>query len=104
MPRPIGVHSKTQLLASRGYTVIQINFRGSTGLGRQVYEGGVGEFGGKMSDDIDDVFRWAIKNNIADRKRTCVLGGSYGGFATLTALTRKHIGYRCGVDYAGAVD
>ncbi|MEP7247653.1 MAG: S9 family peptidase [Gammaproteobacteria bacterium] len=99
-----GYEGETQLLASRGYTVIQVNFRGSTGLGRQVYEGGVGEFGGKMSDDIDDAFRWAVKTDIADRQRTCVLGGSYGGFAALTALTRNHIGYRCGVDYAGPVD
>lgn len=99
-----GYEGETQLLVSRGYTVIQVNFRGSTGMGRQVYEGGVGEFGGKMSDDIDDVFRWAVKTNNADRERTCVLGGSYGGFATLTALTRNHIGYRCGVDYAGPVD
>ncbi len=99
-----GYEGETQLLASRGYTVIQVNFRGSTGLGRQVYEGGVGEFGGKMSDDIDDVFRWAVKTKNADRERTCVLGGSYGGFAVLTALTRNQIGYRCGVDYAGPVD
>ncbi|MGI8403920.1 MAG: prolyl oligopeptidase family serine peptidase [Thermomicrobiales bacterium] len=99
-----GYEGETQLLASRGYTVIQVNFRGSTGLGRRTYEGGVGEFGRKMSDDIDDVFSWAVQTSNADRERTCVLGGPYGGFAALTALTRDHIGYRCGVDYAGPVD
>ena len=98
-----GYEGETQLLASRGYTVIQVNFRGSTGLGRKTFEGGVREFGGRMSDDLDDAYRWAVGQRLVDKDRVCLLGGSYGGFATLAELTRP-TPYRCGIDYAGPVD
>ena len=94
----------TQLLANRGYAVLQVNFRGSTGLGRQVFEGGVREFGGAMSDDVIDAVDWAVAEGIADPDRVCVIGGSYGGYATLVAMTRDADRFRCGVDYAGPAD
>lgn len=99
-----GFEGTTQMLASRGYAVIQVNFRGSTGLGRAVFEGGVGEFGGRMSDDIDDAYDWAVRAGIADGQNVCLLGGSYGGFAVLSGLTRRTRPYRCGIDFAGPVN
>ena len=99
-----GYGSETQFLANRGYAVLQVNFRGSTGLGRQVFDGGVGEFGRKMSDDIDDAVAWAVARGIAQPDRICLLGGSYGGYATLMGLVRNPGRYRCGIDYAGPVD
>ncbi len=99
-----GFESETQLLANRGYTVVQVNFRGSTGLGKKVFDAGVGEFGRKMSDDIDDVARALIKEGTIDPKRICLLGGSYGGYATLVGLARDTVAFRCGVDYAGPAD
>ncbi len=99
-----GFESETQLLANRGYTVVQVNFRGSTGLGKRVFEAGVGEFGQKMSDDIDDVALALIKEGVIDRSRICLLGGSYGGYATLMGMARGTVDYRCGVDYAGPAD
>lgn len=94
----------TQMMANRGYAVLQINFRGSTGLGRRVYEGGIRQFGAAMSDDVIDALDWAVAEGIADPDRVCVLGGSYGGYATLVAMTRDADRFRCGVDYAGPAD
>ena len=99
-----GFESETQLLANRGYAVVQVNFRGSTGLGKRVFEAGVGQFGRKMSDDIDDVALALIERGVIDRDRICLLGGSYGGYATLMGLARGTVPYRCGIDYAGPAD
>jgi dipeptidyl aminopeptidase/acylaminoacyl peptidase len=99
-----GFESTTQMLANRGYTVIQLNFRGSTGMGKKTFEGGVREFARKMSDDVDDVVRWAIDKKFSDHDRVCLMGGSYGGFAVLSGLTRQSFPYRCGIDFAGPVD
>jgi dipeptidyl aminopeptidase/acylaminoacyl peptidase len=99
-----GFESTTQMLANRGYTVIQLNFRGSTGMGKKTFEGGVREFGRKMSDDVDDAVLWAVDKKFADRDRVCLLGGSYGGFAVLSGLTRQRFPFRCGIDFAGPVD
>lgn len=99
-----GFESETQLLANRGYTVVQVNFRGSTGLGKAIFEGGVGEFGRKMSDDIDDVATFLIEEGLIDKDRICLLGGSYGGYATLMGLVRRTLPYRCGINYAGPSD
>jgi dipeptidyl aminopeptidase/acylaminoacyl peptidase len=96
---------ETQFYANRGYTVIQVNFRGSTGLGKQLFEGGIGEFGGKMSDDVDDAVRHAVRAGWADAERICIMGGSYGGFAALTGISRQGgFNYRCAVAYAGPAD
>ncbi len=100
----IGFSPETQMLANRGYAVLQVNFRGSTGLGRATVDGGVGEFGGRMSDDLLDGLDWAAARGAIDPARVCVLGGSYGGFAALVAMTRDAARFRCGVDYAGPVD
>lgn len=95
---------ETQLYAERGYAVVAINFRGSTGLGRRTFEGGVGEFGAAMTDDVLDVTQWLIDQGIAEPDRICIMGGSYGGFAVLSALTRAPQTYACGVSFAGPVD
>lgn len=96
---------ETQFYANRGYTVIQVNFRGSTGLGKQLFEGGIGEFGGRMSDDVDDAVRYAVRQGWADADRVCIMGGSYGGYAALTGISRAGgFNYRCAVAYAGPAD
>ena len=99
-----GYESETQLLANRGYAVLQVNFRGSTGLGRAVFNSGVGEFGRRMSDDIDDAAAWAVRRGLARRDRICLLGGSFGGYASLMGLVREPGRYRCAIDYAGPAD
>lgn len=99
-----GFSGETQLLANRGYTVLQVNFRGSTGLGRATVDGAVGEFGGRMSDDLLDAIAWAAREAGVDPQRVCILGGSYGGFASLVGMTRDAAHYRCGIDYAGPFD
>ncbi|HCT56436.1 MAG TPA: S9 family peptidase [Gemmatimonas aurantiaca] len=100
----VGYAGETQLLANRGYTVIQVNFRGSTGLGRATVDGAVGEFGQRMSDDLLDAIAWSVRNANVDPARVCILGGSYGGFAALVGMTRDAAHYRCGIDYAGPFD
>lgn len=96
---------ETQFYANRGYTVVQINFRGSTGLGKRVFDGGVGEFGARMSDDVDDAVMHAVRRGWADPGRVCIMGGSYGGFAALTGISRDGgFAYRCAVDFAGPAD
>ncbi len=99
-----GFETETQLLANRGYTVVQVNFRGSTGLGKRVFDAGVGQFGKAMSDDIDDVVKHLVADGQSDGERVCLLGGSYGGYATLMGLARGQVHYRCGIDFAGPVD
>ena len=96
-----GFEPTTQMLANRGYAVLQVNFRGSTGLGKKHAEAGVGEFGNAMSDDIVDAARWAVEHGMADPKRMCVMGGSYGGYATLVSMTRDADIFGCGIDFAG---
>jgi dipeptidyl aminopeptidase/acylaminoacyl peptidase len=90
-----------QFLASRGYAVLQMNFRGSTGYGRRFWEASFKEWGGKMQDDVTDGVEYLVKQGIADPKRVCIYGGSYGGYATLAGLTYTPDLYACGVDYVG---
>ncbi|MDP2180985.1 MAG: S9 family peptidase [Actinomycetota bacterium] len=99
-----GFEPEVQLLANRGLNVLQVNFRGSTGFGRQHFEGGVRQFGAAMSDDVIDALDWAIAEGIADPERVCIMGGSYGGYAALVGLTRDAGRFKCGVDFAGPVD
>jgi dipeptidyl aminopeptidase/acylaminoacyl peptidase len=94
----------TQQLVDRGYTVLQVNFRGSTGFGRRHLEAAVGQFGRAMSDDVVDALSWAVSRKLADPGKVCVMGGSYGGYATLVALSRDAQLFRCGVDFAGPSD
>jgi dipeptidyl aminopeptidase/acylaminoacyl peptidase len=96
-----GYNPEVQFLANRGYAVLQMNFRGSTGYGRKFWELGFKEWGKKMQDDITDGVSWLINQGIADPKRIGIYGGSYGGYATLAGLTFTSDLYACGVDYVG---
>jgi dipeptidyl aminopeptidase/acylaminoacyl peptidase len=94
----------TQLLASRGYATLQVNFRGSGGYGEEFMRAGYQQWGGKMQDDVTDATRWAIAQNIADPKRICIFGGSYGGYAALEGTVREPDLYQCAIGYAGIYD
>jgi acetyl esterase/lipase len=93
-----------QFLASRGYAVLQPNYRGSSGFGNDFAGKGRGQWGLAMQDDLVDAVKWAADQGIADPKRVCIVGGSYGGYAALRAAQRDHGVYRCAVSYAGVSD
>ncbi len=93
-----------QALASRGYAVLQANFRGSTGYGRAFLEAGYGEWGRKMQTDLSDGVRWLATEGIVDPARVCIVGASYGGYAAMAGLTLDSDVYRCGVSVAGVSD
>jgi dienelactone hydrolase len=93
-----------QLLASRGYAVLKINFRGSGGYGEAYQESAKQRWGTMMIDDITDGVRWAIKEGFADPGRVCIYGGSYGGYAALMSAVREPDLYRCVIGYAGVYD
>jgi dipeptidyl aminopeptidase/acylaminoacyl peptidase len=99
-----GWSAQTQFLASRGYAVLEPEFRGSTGFGARLFRAGWKQWGLKMQDDIADGTRWAIAKGIADPKRICIAGASYGGYATLMGLVKDPDLYRCGVDWVGVTD
>ncbi len=90
-----------QWLANRGFAVLQPNFRGSTGYGKDHLNAGNKEWGGKMQDDLTDGVRWLIEEGIADPKRIAIMGGSYGGYATLAGLAFTPELYAAGVDLVG---
>lgn len=96
-----GFNPEIQLLANRGYAVLQMNFRGSTGYGREFWEASFKQWGLSMQDDITDGVNWLIEKGIADKDRIAIYGGSYGGYATLAGLTYTPDLYKCGVDYVG---
>ena len=93
-----------QMLASRGYAVLQVNYRGSGGYGMTFQKAGYREWGGKMQDDVTDATRWAIEQGTADAKRICILGGSFGGYAALQGAVREPDLYKCTIGYAGVYD
>ena len=95
---------ESQFLASRGYAVLEVEFRGSTGFGASHFEAGFKQWGLAMQNDIADGTRWAIGQGIADPKRICIAGASYGGYATLMGLANDPDLYRCGVAWAGVTD
>lgn len=92
---------EVQFLTNRGYAVLQMNFRGSTGYGRKFWEASFKQWGRTMQNDITDGVQYLIEQGIADPKRIGIYGGSYGGYATLAALTFTPDVYACGVDYVG---
>jgi dipeptidyl aminopeptidase/acylaminoacyl peptidase len=95
---------EVQFLASRGYAVLQMNFRGSTGYGHKLEEAGYGEWGRAMQDDITDGVKWAIAQGIADPNRVAIYGASYGGYAAMAGLAFTPDLYRCGINYVGVTD
>jgi len=96
-----GFNPEIQFLANRGYAVLQMNFRGSTGYGREFWESSFKQWSRTMQDDITDGVQWLIDQGIADKERIAIYGGSYGGYATLAGLTFTPDLYKCGVDYVG---
>ncbi|QJE00425.1 S9 family peptidase [Massilia forsythiae] len=99
-----GWNADSQFLASRGYAVLEPSFRGTTGFGAKHFTAGWKQWGLAMQDDIADGARWAVAQGLADPKRICIAGASYGGYATLMGLARDPDLYRCGVEWAGVTD
>ncbi|QJR09962.1 hypothetical protein DSM104443_01013 [Usitatibacter rugosus] len=95
---------ETQFFASRGYAVLSPNFRGSTGYGWKHFQGGLGQWGLAMQDDLTDGVQWAIAQGIADPKRVCIYGASYGGYAAMMGVAKTPDLYRCAVNYVGVTD
>ncbi|MEO7386652.1 MAG: S9 family peptidase, partial [Gammaproteobacteria bacterium] len=96
--------AEVQMLANHGYAVLQMNFRGSKGYGTEFKEAGQKEWGEAMQDDITDGTRWLVASRIADPKRICIVGGSYGGYAALMGVVKEPGLYRCAVSLNGVTD
>ena len=96
-----GYNSYAQWLANRGYAVLQVNFRASTGFGKDFISAGNLQWGKKMHDDLIDSVDWAIANGITTPDKVAIMGGSYGGYATLAGLTFTPDKFACGVDIVG---
>lgn len=96
-----GFNNEVQFLANRGYAVLQMNFRGSTGYGRKFWEAGFREWGRKMQNDITDGVEWLLHEGIADPERIAIYGTSYGGYATLAGVAFTPDVYAAAVDYVG---
>ena len=99
-----GWQSQAQFLASRGYVVLQIDFRGSTGYGWKHYRAGWKQWGLSMQDDITDGALHLVSEGIVDKNRMCLMGGSYGGYATLQGLVREPELFKCGINMVGVSD
>ncbi|MCI0492802.1 MAG: S9 family peptidase [Planctomycetes bacterium] len=96
-----GLNSSHQWLANRGYAVLSVNYRGSTGFGKDFINAANGEWSGKMHDDLLDAVKWAIAEKVAIQDKVAIMGGSYGGYATLVGLTFTPDVFACGVDIVG---
>jgi dipeptidyl aminopeptidase/acylaminoacyl peptidase len=96
-----GYNPYHQWLANRGYAVLSVNFRGSTGFGKAFISAGDLEWGRKMHDDLIDAVDWAVKQGVAPADQVAIMGGSYGGYATLAGLTFTPTTFACGVDIVG---
>ena len=96
-----GYDSQHQWLSNRGYAVLSVNYRGSTGFGKEFINAGNGEWADKMHDDLIDAVNWAIRKKITQRDQVAIMGGSYGGYATLVGLTFTPDTFVCGVDIVG---
>jgi dipeptidyl aminopeptidase/acylaminoacyl peptidase len=96
-----GYNPYHQWLANRGYAVLAVNFRGSTGLGKTFLNAANREWGGKMHEDLVDAVKWAVAEKIADPQKIAIMGGSYGGYSTLVGVTMTPDLFACGVDIVG---
>jgi dipeptidyl aminopeptidase/acylaminoacyl peptidase len=96
-----GFNAAHQLLANRGYGVLSVNFRGSTGFGKDFTNAGNLQWGLKMHDDLIDAVKWAVDQGIAQADKIAIMGGSYGGYATLAGLTFTPEVFACGIDIVG---
>jgi dipeptidyl aminopeptidase/acylaminoacyl peptidase len=96
--------AEAQFLASRGYLVIETEYRGSTGYGFRHFRAGWKEWGQAMQDDLADAVAWAVQRRLVDPKRVCIAGGSYGGYAALMGPIRNPGVYQCAVSFAGVTD
>ena len=96
-----GYNSMHQWLANRGYAVLSVNFRGSTGFGKSFVNAGDREWAAKMHDDLIDAVEWAVDEGVSDRDRVAIMGGSYGGYATLVGLTFTPDTFAAGVSIVG---
>jgi dipeptidyl aminopeptidase/acylaminoacyl peptidase len=96
-----GYHGYHQWLANRGYAVLSVNFRGSTGFGKSFISAGDLEWGRKMHDDLLDAVEWAVRNGVTTRDKVAIMGGSYGGYATLAGVAFTPSTFACGVDIVG---
>lgn len=99
-----GFDWEAQLLANRGYAVLQLNNRGSGGFGRAFEEAGNGEWGGRRQDDLTDATRWAVEERITTSDRICILGTGFGGYAALMGAAREPGLYRCAIGLSGIYD
>jgi len=99
-----GYDPEVQMLANRGYAVLQVNYRGSGGYGEKFIERGYRQWGLSMQDDITDATRWAVEQGYADPQRMCLYGGSYGGYAAMEGVVREPDLYQCAIGYAGVYD
>jgi dipeptidyl aminopeptidase/acylaminoacyl peptidase len=96
-----GYSGWNQWLANRGYAVLQVNYRGSTGFGKQFVNASDGEWAGKMHDDLIDAVDWAVTQGVTTKDNIAIMGGSYGGYATLVGMTFTPDAFKCGVDIVG---
>lgn len=99
-----GFDSEVQMLASAGYAVLQVNFRGSGGYGRAFKEAGRRQWGLTMQDDLTDATKWAVEQGIADGSKICLYGASYGAYASLMGVAKEPSLYRCAAGYVGVYD
>ncbi len=96
-----GYSGTSQWLANRGYATLQVNYRGSTGFGKAFTNAGNGEWAAKMHDDLLDAVQWAVQQGVTTPEQVAIMGGSYGGYATLVGLTFTPDTFKCGVDIVG---
>jgi dipeptidyl aminopeptidase/acylaminoacyl peptidase len=99
-----GYDWEVQLLANRGYAVLQVNFRGSEGYGAEFERAGYRQWGAAMQDDLTDATRWAIEQGVTAADRICIFGASYGGYAALMGVAREPKLYQCAIGYVGVYD